>query len=99
MEMEMDSIVESYTDSDVEQVGHDVSSHLSYFSLEGMNRRIKDALQSSNNLFANEKLKRFQHVNPRSIDKAASAIFKLHPCECEGDKNSCETCKTLMDAL
>lgn len=31
MEMEMDSIVESYTDSDVEQLGHDVSSSFGYF--------------------------------------------------------------------
>lgn len=28
----MDSIVESYTDSDVEQLGHDVSSNLTYLS-------------------------------------------------------------------
>lgn len=48
MEMEMDSIVESYTDSDVEQVGHDVSSNFSYFPPPREQTDLVDALQSNN---------------------------------------------------
>lgn len=92
MEMEMDSIVESYTDSDVEQVGHDVSSNLSYFPLSRRNSRIKDALQS-NNLCTMKNWNVSNTWTRARLTKSASAIFKSHPCECEGDKNSCELAK------
>lgn len=97
----MDSIVESYTDSDVEQLGHDVSSSFGYFPHPTEQTDLSDALQSNNLSRYETKIETFPTREPRARlrNKVASAIFTAHPCECEGDENNCDICKTLTATL